>query len=139
MERTGDIVCGGDVQIDLEGADDARSHPSTASREDPSAQILHIDTRGVSFNRNTGLASSDQPVTFHFPQGEGRAVGFRYDANQGQLNLLGNVSVTLRGAMPGDRAPDDPLSLSSNSLTYDRDRRVIHFVGSVKRIAEFQS
>ncbi len=33
--------------------------------------------------------------------------------------------------MAGDPAPDDPLSVSSSSLTYDRDQRVIHFLGSV--------
>jgi len=131
-EPTGDFLCGGDVHIDLESAEDAGLHPSTPSHEDPGAQILHIDTREVSFNQGTGLAASEEPVTFHFPQGEGRAVGFRYDANKGELNLLGSVNVTLRGAMPGDRAADDPLSVSSDTLVYDRDDRVIHFIGDVK-------
>ena len=131
-QAAGDIVCGGDVQMDLQSAEDARLHPSTPAREDPLAQIVHIDTRGVSFNKGTGLATSAEPVTFHFPHGEGRAVGFRYDAEKGELSLLGGVSVTLRGAMAGDPAIDDPLILTSGSLAYDRDQRVIHFIGAVK-------
>lgn len=133
LEPAGDIVCGGDVHMDLQSAEDARLHPNTASGEDPSAQILHVDTRGVSFNRGSGLATTDHPVTIHFPRGEGRAVGFRWDAGKGELNLVSSVTMTLRGAaMPGDPAPDVPLSVSSNSLTYDRDRRVIHFAGAVE-------
>ncbi len=79
---TGDITCGGAVQIDLESAEDSRLHPGTASHGNPAAQVVHIETSGVSFNRGTGLATTDQPVTFHFPQGEGRAIGFRYDADR---------------------------------------------------------
>src|SRR5579871_301085 len=132
MQKTGDIICGGNVQIELQSAEDAKLHPSTPAGEDLRAQILHIDTRGVSFNRGTGVATSEEPVTFHFPEGEGRAVGFRYDAGKGELQLLSSVNVTLRGAMPGDSAPDDPLCVTSSSLTYDRHGRVIHFVGAVK-------
>jgi len=91
LERAGDINCGGNVQIDLESAEDARLHPSTPLRADPSAQIVHIDTSGVSFNRATGLATTDQPVTFHFPQGEGHAIGFRYDSEKGELRLIHSV------------------------------------------------
>ncbi len=130
---TGDFTCGGEVQIDLESAEDARLHPSTQSRDDPSAQVVHIDTSGVSFNRATGLASTDQPVTFHFPQGEGHAVGFRYDSERGELSLIQNVEMTLHGVeMPGDPVSAEPLHVSSSGMTYDRERRVIHFLGPVR-------
>lgn len=132
LQPTGDIVCNGNVQIDLQSAQDERLHPGTPAHENPLAQIVHIDTRGVSFNKGTGLASSPEPVTFHFPQGEGRAIGFQYDAGKGELNLLGSVSVTLRGVTASDPHAADPLCVTSNSLTYDRDQRVIHFVGAVK-------
>src|SRR5580698_6822078 len=103
LEHSGDINCGGDVQIDLESAEDARLHPSTASQADPRAEVVHIDTSRLSFNRTTGLASTDQPVTFHFPQGEGHAIGFRYDSGKGELRLIRGVEMTLHGAeMPGD-------------------------------------
>ena len=132
LVSTGDITCGGDVQIDIESAEDARLHPSTPSHADPGAQVIHIDTSGVSLNRGTGVAITDQPVTFHFPQGEGHAMGFRYDADKGELRLIRSVEMTLRGAeTPGYAASAAPLQISSSGLTYDRDRRVIHFLGPV--------
>ena len=134
LERSGDINCGGNVQIDLESAEDARLHPSTASHADPRAEIVHIDTSGLSFNRTTGLATTDQTVTFHFPQGEGRAIGFRYDSEKGELRLMRSVEMTLHGAeMPGDPvSAAEPLHVSSNGMTYDRERRVIQFLGPVE-------
>ncbi len=133
IQLTGDMHCGGNVQIDLESAEDARLHPSTPSHTDPSAQVVHIDTSGVSFNRGSGLATTDQPVTFHFPQGEGHAIGFRYDSARGELNLIYSVEMALHGAeTPGDPLSAEPLDVSSSSMTYDRDRRVIHFLGPVE-------
>jgi lipopolysaccharide export system protein LptA len=133
LERTGDITCGGNVQIDLESAEDAKLHPSTALRADPSAQVVHIDTSGVSFNRATGLATTEQPVTFHFPQGEGHAIGFRYDSEGGELRLIRSVEMTLHGVgMPGAPASAEPLQVSSSGMTYDREQRVIHFLGPVE-------
>jgi lipopolysaccharide export system protein LptA len=133
LEHTGEITCSGNVQIDLESAEDAKLHPGTPLRADPSAQVVHIDTSGVSFNRATGLATTDQPVTFHFAQGEGHAIGFRYDSDRGELRLIHSVEMTLHGvAMPGDPASADPLRISSSGMTYDREQRVIHFLGPVE-------
>ena len=104
LEHTGDIICGGDVQIDLESAEDARLHPSTPSHADPGAQVVHIETSGLSFNRTTGLATTDQPVTFHFPQGEGHAIGFRYDSEMGELRLIHSVEMTLHASGTAGRS-----------------------------------
>jgi len=134
VQPTGNMTCAGEVQIDLQSAGDAQLHPSTPPSANPSAQIVHIETSGVSFNRGTGLASTEQPVTFHFPQGDGHAIGFRYDAGIGQLSLLHSVEMTLHGATtPSGPVSTEPvLNVSSSSMTYDRDARVIHFVGPVQ-------
>ena len=127
VEPTGNLSCAGDVEIDLESAADARVHPGS--------QVIHIKTSHVSFNRATGLAAGDGPLTLQFPQGEGRALGFRYDAAQGELRLVQDVDVTFQGSSaPGGKTVADPpaLEISSSALTYSRDAHVIHLVGPVK-------
>ncbi len=160
LVSTGSILCSGDVQIDLQSAEDAHQFPLISGRPNPGAHIAHVSTSQVTFNRKDGTAVTSQPVTFQFPQGEGRAVGLHYDSQQGELQLLHNVDFTLRHSLaqpanhpasappaPSTGAPvslaisaqnpsptppgDDPLHLCGSSLLYRRDDRVIHLQGPV--------
>ncbi|MGB8458383.1 MAG: LPS export ABC transporter periplasmic protein LptC, partial [Candidatus Acidiferrum sp.] len=78
----GGITCNGDVQIDLESAADA-ARSAKDPKEPP--QIVHVETRGVNFDRETGTAKTDQAVTFTFPSGSGEAVGAEYNSEEGSL------------------------------------------------------
>src|SRR5579864_5908844 len=67
--ESGGIACSGEVQIDLMSASDAErtaGHPEAAK-----AVATRIETRGVNFDRASGLAQTDQKVTFAFPNGSG--------------------------------------------------------------------
>ena len=66
------IVCSGEVQLELESAAVAeRAHENRGT----ASEKVHVETRGVTFNRETGIAKSDQPVKFVFPNGQGQAIG----------------------------------------------------------------
>jgi len=68
-KEDGGIACSGEVQIDLMSAADAQrtaNHPEAAK-----AVATRIATRGVKFDRASGLARTDQKVTFTFPSGGG--------------------------------------------------------------------
>src|SRR5579863_10432891 len=85
ISNTGKISCAGEVQINLQAA----SAPST------SANAIQITTSAVTFDRDSGEARTDKPVTFHWPAGDGRAVGVSYDSNSGTLRLAHRVELNL--------------------------------------------
>ena len=136
-EKSGEtIVCSGDVQIDLlsaEAAEKAKKNPGSAA-----AQKVQVETRGVTFNRATGVAQSDQPVKFTFPNGTGKAVGVEYHSQEGTIKLLRDVSFFLApvGDLGGESspktAPREPVHVTGKSVDFGRDTRVLHLLGPVE-------
>jgi lipopolysaccharide export system protein LptA len=140
-KEKGDIQCSGEVQIDLMSAADAQrtaGYPEAAK-----AVTTHIATRGVKFDRASGLAQTDQKVTFAFPSGNGEAVGLEYKSEEGALHLLRDVRFTLKESAPtaarassaksragGSRAaaPQEVL-VKGSSLDFGRDSRLLHLLG----------
>lgn len=128
---SGSIECSGEVQMDLQSAADAArvaSDPGSGA-----AQVVHVATRAVTFDRAKGAASSDQPVTFRFPEGQGRAVGLQYNSDQGTMRLLRNVQFTLdpeaAASKPSPQiGPRSPVEVTGSSMDFDRDSRrmVLH-------------
>ncbi len=109
---TGGIVCHGKVQLDLSSA----PVPGKPAKE--AAGGIHIEARGVGFNRDTGEATSDAPLEFRFPEGQGRAVGVRYSSRQADLTLERNVELTLAADRPGGL----PTNVQAQGgLSYDRN------------------
>src|ERR1700756_3462137 len=97
-KENGSIACSGEVQIDLMSAADAHrveGHPEAAQ-----AITTHIETRGVQFDRPTGLARTDEKVTFVFPSGVGEGVGLEYKSEEGTVRVLRDVQFTLKQAAP---------------------------------------
>src|SRR5215467_11996179 len=128
------IVCSGDVQLDLQSAE-AAEH--TARNPGAIRQKIHVQTRGVTFSRTTGIAQSDQPVTFVFPSGHGEAVGVEYHSEEGLVRLLRDVSFLLTANTSPEkknRAMNvrDPVHVTGKSADFERESRVMHLNGSVE-------
>src|SRR5438445_534326 len=127
------ISCAGDVQIDLDRASDQQVPAGKTGPADGS-RLVQVATSHVSFDHKTGLATTDRAASFRFSQGEGQGVGFRYEEQQGEIQLLSAVELALHGADPADRAPQTAvqvLNLSGSSMTFERDQRLIHLFGPV--------
>jgi hypothetical protein len=127
------ISCAGEVQIDLDRASDQHAQVA-GTRQADGSRLVRVATSHVSFNHKTGLATTDRPASFQFSQGEGEGVGFRYEAQQGEIQLLSAVELALHGADPtghSSQAADQTLNLSGSSMTFERDQRLIHLVGPV--------
>ena len=126
------IVCSGDVQLDLQSAEDAAR---TEKKGDAAAQKVHVETRGVTFNRSSGIAQSDQPVKFVFPNGQGEALGVEYRSEEGAVQLLRDVNFLLRASRPAQTgknaaaAAHEPVRVTAKSANFDRDSRVMHLHG----------
>lgn len=135
----GSITCSGEVQIDLESAADA-----DRAAKDPKAipQMVHIMTRGVVFDRESGAARTDQPVAFAFPSGSGEAVGAEYDSHAGTLRLLQNVKLKLRPPAtreaektPADNGLGEQVTVTGSSLDFGHDEKTIHILGPAEAIS----
>jgi LPS export ABC transporter protein LptC len=133
----GDITCSGEVQLDLESRADAESaakNPGTMAQ-----QKVHVETRGVVFNRASGLARTDQPVKFAFPNGTGEAVGVEYHSEEGKVRLLRDVQFFLvaTGKDTGEKKTaaaiaKEPIRVTGKGLDFERESRTMQLYGPVE-------
>src|ERR1700681_23341 len=133
-KEDGGIACSGEVQIDLMSAVDAKrtaDHPESAK-----AVSTRIETRGVKFDRASGLAQTDQKVTFAFPSGSGEAVGLEYKSEEGTVRLLRDVrfrlTQTAANAAKSKTAPArsaQEAHVTGASLDFARDSRLMRLHG----------
>jgi LPS export ABC transporter protein LptC len=110
---TGAVRCEGDVQIDLAGANPP---PGNADR------TIHVTTRDLTFNRETGEASTPEPVAFRFPQGQGHARGVTYSTQKSLVLLEHDVQLDLA---PSDRTSGLPVKVTGGSLEVRRDEHEV--------------
>jgi lipopolysaccharide export system protein LptA len=134
-ERDGQrIICNGEVQLDLESAEDAEREEKNRGT---AAQKIHVETHGLNFSRETGIAQSDQPVKFVFPEGQGQALGVEYHSEEGAVRLLRNVSFLLTPAYAAPKSRSsgelhEPVRVTANSADFERDSRIMHLRGVVE-------
>jgi len=130
----GSIQCGGDVQIDLQSAADAKR---AKTEGDSQANVIHVETSGVTFERTTGQAQTVQPVKFTFANGDGDGVGAVYFSEEGRLRLVKDVRITLRPAETPEKgqkkeAPVTPAKevvLHGSSLEFGKQSRKVLLYG----------
>ncbi|HME11484.1 MAG TPA: LPS export ABC transporter periplasmic protein LptC [Candidatus Acidoferrum sp.] len=91
----GNVVCSGAVRMELESATEAARASSAEAGAAP-PQVMHVETRAVTFNRASGTAATSQPVSFDFPNGSGQGVGMEYRSEAGAVKLLKDVRLNLR-------------------------------------------
>jgi lipopolysaccharide export system protein LptA len=134
----GGVTCAGDVRFDLMSANDAQlvaQNPALAE-----ARATHVETRGVTFNRTTGTAQTDQRVTFAFPNGSGDANGLEYKSEEGTLHLQRDVRLRLTqpaavlatktsNPVAVNVKPDQNIHVKGTSLDFARDSRLMYLHG----------
>ena len=99
----------------------------TASRSE-----IEVKTSGLSFDRNTGEASTTSKVQFSIAQGAGSAVGARYDAHAGQLVLDRDVQLNVqRGA--------EAVKLIAQHAVFNRDEQACEMQAATMRYGNDES
>jgi lipopolysaccharide export system protein LptA len=125
ISDTQKVSCAGEVQISLQASGAASA----------SANAIQVTTSGISFDEKSGQARTDKPVTFHWPDGEGRAVGVRYDSNDGTLYLERDVELMMASSSSPpakiEAAPGKSLHLTGDSLAFRRESRTVQLQGNV--------
>lgn len=90
-QKTGDITAEGEVQIDLD-ATSGSVQPNLPPPQE-SKRLIHVKTSGLTFNKATGLAHTEQEIEFRVPEMSGSAVGALYDSHKNLLTLKSAVRI----------------------------------------------
>ena len=123
------IDCSGLVQMDLMSAEDAKllkERPEIAA-----SRVVHVETKGVVFERNTGIAKTEEPITFRLPNGTGEARGVEYRSNEGALQLEHDVrfSLTPAPSKTGKNSHAAPVDIRGSKLDFNRDSQMMRLEG----------
>lgn len=115
-QKTGDVVAAGQVQIDLEANPEGATSPDQAAPKELKNPI-HLKTSNLTFNSQTGVATTDGRVDFRTVQAAGWAVGARYNGHTNELTLPSQVHVTFSG--------DHPSTLEAASAQVTNSPRLV--------------
>ncbi len=123
------IDCSGLVQMDLMSAADAKllkEHPEMGA-----ARTVHVETRSVTFERNSGIAKTSEPIMFRLPNGTGEARGVEYHSNEGTLQLQHDVRFELTPT-PSKTAKNkhpEHVQIRGARLDFDRNAHKMQLTG----------
>lgn len=119
---SGDVRCQGEVQIDLQSAKQAGQSPAKAPASQIPIGALHVKTRDLKFNRETGFASTTEPVEFTFPQGTGSGKGMTYSSSDATVTVQQDVRFDLAAS---EKTGGQPISVTGSSLEVRRNDRTV--------------
>jgi lipopolysaccharide export system protein LptA len=111
---SGLVRCQGQVKIDVQDA-------KTAAGQRP-ADILELTTSNLSFNKDTGEASTPAPVEFHFAAGQGRGVGAFYSSHDAVMRIEQQVGLELA---PSARTSNLPVTATGARLEIRRNDHLV--------------
>jgi lipopolysaccharide export system protein LptA len=95
-QKTGDVTAKGDVQIDLVANPAGLASPDQSTPKELKNPI-HLKTRDLVFNKESGNAATGARVEFRMPQATGWAVGVKYAGKSNTLTLSSQIHVVLNG------------------------------------------
>ena len=94
--KSGDVTAKGEVQIDIEANPSGLTSPDqTAPKE--LKNPIHLTTRDLVFNKESGNAATGAKVEFRTPQATGSAVGMQYAAHANTLTLDSQIHIEVSG------------------------------------------
>ena len=109
------------MQIDL-----ANANPASGQAGALSKGTLEVKTSNLSFNRNTGEASTPAPVEFRFPSGQGRGIGVSYSTSDSIVRVEQGVEFELNAS---DQTGGMPVTATGSSLEIRRNDRTVVLKG----------
>jgi lipopolysaccharide export system protein LptA len=140
-QKTGDVTAKGDVQIDLVANPAGLASPDQSTPKELKNPI-HLKTRDLVFNKDTGNAATAARVEFRTPQATGWALGVKYAGKSNTLTLSSQIHLVLNGpnaaVIEADRGiiTNDPRQivldhphLSRGDGTLQADRAVFYLSG----------
>jgi len=134
----GSMVCAGDVQMELQSAKDAKRVASAPAASVTDPRMVRVLTKGVTFAISSADGHTDQPVDFQFSGGRGHAIGANYNGDDGTLELLHDVHLSLKAAPPRSArnqskssAAAIPIEVTGSSIVFRREAKTAVLRGPV--------
>jgi len=134
----GSMICAGEVKMDLQSQKDAKRVSAVPSGTNIDPRIVRVVTKGVTFDSNTADAHTDQPVDFQFSGGQGHAIGANYGSDDGTLELLRDVHLSLKAAPPQSARNQNktssapiPVEVTGSSIVFRREAKTAVLHGPV--------
>jgi lipopolysaccharide export system protein LptA len=134
----GSIICAGEVKMDLQSAQDAKRVATAPPGTDIDPRIVRVVTKGVTFDSSSADAHTDQSVYFQFSGGQGHAIGANYGSDDGTLELLRDVHLSLKATPPQSaRNPSKPIAapipieVTGSSIVFRREVKTAVLRGPV--------
>lgn len=93
-------------------------------------RLVTIHSSGVSFDSNTGKASTDRPASFTFDSGDGKCTGVSYDPGARELVMKSAVELNWRGRGP----KSEPMKIEAAELAYRERESLIQLRRSSKLV-----
>jgi lipopolysaccharide export system protein LptA len=135
----GSIQCAGNVQFELQSAEDAER---VAKNPGAKPNVIHIDTTAVTFERSTGRAQTVQPVKFSFTNGDGDGTGAVYQSEEGQLRLIRDVHIRVQPAPQHlgkkQNGPTSQVEISGTGMELDKTKHSVALAGPVSAVSATQ-
>ncbi len=100
-QKTGDVTAMGEVQIDLVANPAGLASPDQATPKEIKNPI-HLKTRDLVFNKDTGNAFTHARVEVVTPQASGWAMGVTYASKTQMLTLESQIHLSLTGPQSAD-------------------------------------
>ena len=97
--KSGDVRSKGEVSIDLQANPKGILHPDQTTPQELKNPI-HLKTRDLVFNKDTGDAWTASTIEFRVPQASGSAVGARYVEKSASLTLQSQIKIEVNGKTP---------------------------------------
>ncbi len=116
-ERSGVMKSDGPVSIVMNVPSD-----KDADDKGEAGKRVRVQTSGITYETKTGKATTDQHVTFVFPQGDGQAVGAEYDPNTHVLHLKSQIALDWIGNGP----PENKMHIETGDLVYKEAEQKIY-------------
>jgi lipopolysaccharide export system protein LptA len=95
-QKTGEVTAKGEVQIDLVANPAGLESPDQSAPKDLKNPI-HLKTRDLVFNKDSGNAWTDARVEFRTAQASGWAVGVKYAGKSNTLTLASQIHIEVSG------------------------------------------
>ena len=93
---------------------------------------IHVETSGLVFNRDAGVASTDQKVNFILTQGSGSSVGAKYDSHEGTLVLDHEVNLAVQRGQ-------QPVTIYAHHAVFERDAQTCDLTAATMRYGDDES
>ncbi len=117
-KKSGNVTAHGEVQIDLEANPTGLTGPDQSTPRELKNSI-HLETRDLVFNQESGDATTNARVDFRTPQASGWAVGVLYSGKTNVLTLVSQIHIT----MSGQKA--ESLLATHGRITHDPHQAVL--------------